>query len=118
MADEDFDTEAAIKFLRERERSEKNEREEERQKVLHKVTLVLKEKFADSGVDVYLIGSILEPFGFSPHSDIDIVVKNFHGDRFDLWTALEHQCGRTVEIILFESCSFADHVVKYGLKVV
>jgi hypothetical protein len=46
------------------------------------------------------------------------VVKNFHGDRFDLWAFLEKEIGRKVEVIPFETCHFQEFVLKDGLKVI
>lgn len=61
--------------------------------------MILQEEFHGSSVEVFLVGSILKPFQFAERSDIDIVVKNYDHDRFDLWTKLETKIGRTVEII-------------------
>jgi predicted nucleotidyltransferase len=112
-----FDSEAAKKFLGDRERKEKEENEETRKTLLQKVIIILKEEF-HSPIEIYLIGSILRPYSFSTRSDIDIVIKNYHGDRFDLWTNLEKKFERKVEIILFETCPFQEFVLKEGLKVV
>ena len=113
-----FDADEAKKFLLERDRKEKEERENARKKLLEEVIAVLKEEFKDSSVEVYLVGSITRPFAFSSHSDVDIVLKNFNGDQFDIWTKLEKIIGRSVEIILFETCHFQEFVLKDGLKVI
>jgi predicted nucleotidyltransferase len=113
-----FDQQEAKKFLLERAQREKQEREDVRQKTLQRAITVLRERFQGSGIDVYLVGSILRPYHFTPSSDIDIVVKNFTGDRFQLWTELEDLLQRDVEVILFESCHFKEFVTKEGLKVV
>lgn len=112
-----FDSEGARKFLLEKEAREKEERERVRQELLAKVISVLKTEFQGSAVEVFLVGSITRPYSFSPHSDIDIVLKNFKGDRFDLWAKLDRQFDRNVEIILFETCHFQDFVLKEGLRV-
>jgi predicted nucleotidyltransferase len=118
MATDDFDQEEAKKFLLERERKERDAREEDRQEVLQKVTSILREKFVRSSVEVYLVGSIIRPHAFSSRSDVDVVLKNFQGDRFELWSELETKFGRNVEIIPFETCSFQQFVLDEGLKVV
>ncbi len=112
-----FDSEDAKNFLLARERKEKEERERDRKDTLQKVTSILKKEFEGTAVEIYLVGSILRPFSFSVHSDIDVVMKNYKGDRFDFWTKLEGQIGRTVEIIPFETCPFQEFVLKEGLKV-
>ena len=116
--DKEFNYEEAKKNLFTKQEQSKQEREADRQSVLNRVIAVLKKEFNHSGVDVYLVGSILVPFAFSEHSDIDIVLKHFEGDRFDVWTKLEGQIERNVEIILFESCHFQEFVLKDGFKVV
>ena len=97
---------------------EKEERETVRKKILEVATSTLKDEFSGSRVEVYLVGSILRPFSFTPRSDVDIVIKNYEGDRLDLWARLEKKIGRSVEIIPFESCHFQEFVLKEGLKVV
>ncbi len=113
-----FDKDEAKKFLLAKEEQEKLKREEERKVVLQKVTSILQDEFKESSVEVYLIGSITQPFRFSARSDVDIVIKNFHEDRFELWAKLEGSIGRKVEVILFEKCQFQEFVLKEGFKVV
>lgn len=113
----EFDSEAAEKFLRAREEKEKRQREEERLAVLEKAIAILEQEFTESSTEAYLIGSILTPFAFLRSSDVDIVLKNYKGDRFDLWTRLEEKLGRQVEVILFETSPFQEFVVKEGFKV-
>lgn len=117
MLSEGFDEEEARKFLAAREEKEKAEREIDRKHVLEKAFTVLKKEFAGSSVEVYLVGSVIRPYAFSSRSDVDIVLKNYSGDRFDLWTKLEKEIGRKVEIIPFETCNFKEFVSKEGLKV-
>ncbi len=114
----DFDAKKAKEYLQKREREQQEEKERERKVVLERVLLTLKKEFAGTQVEVYLVGSILRPFAFSSQSDVDIVLKNFQGDRFDLWPKLEEKIERKVEIILFETCHFQQFVLKEGLKVV
>jgi len=114
---EEFDSEEAKKFLLAKEEKEKRQREEVRKATLQRVILILKEEFRGSSVEVYLIGSILQPFRFSSRSDVDIVLKNYKGDRFDFWVKLERELGRKVEIIPFETCRFQEFVLKEGFKV-
>ncbi len=71
----EFDREEAKKFLAAREARKKEEREKERKELLQKVILILKEEFKGSAVEVFLVGSILRPYGFSLRSDIDYVKK-------------------------------------------
>lgn len=112
-----FNVEEARKFLRKREHAKKKYLEKERQEVLQRTVLALKEFFKDSGVEVFLVGSILQPHQFTLKSDIDIVLKNFRGDRFELWSQLESLCGREIDLILFEKCNFQEYILEYGYKV-
>jgi predicted nucleotidyltransferase len=116
--EENFDSEEAKKFLLAKEEQEKRQKEEERKVLFQRAILCLKKEFEKSTVEVYLVGSILRPFQFSSRSDIDIVLKNYKGDRFSLWAKLEREIGRKVEIIPFETCHFQEFVLKDGFKVV
>lgn len=118
MGPKEFNSEEAKNFLQERDRKEKQDQEETRRSLLEKTIAILKEELKDISIEVYLVGSILQPFAFTPHSDIDIVIKNYQGDRFDLWTTLEKRIGRKVEVILFESCSFKEFMHSKGLRVI
>jgi predicted nucleotidyltransferase len=113
-----FDSEQAKKFLIAKEEKERAQREENRKGLLQKTTSVLEREFKGSSVEVYLIGSILQPFNFTARSDIDIVLKNYQGDRFEFWAKLEREIGRRVEIIPFETCRFQELVLKNGFRVV
>ena len=113
----EFDSEAAKKFLKKRDKKQKSQREEIRKVLLQKVISILKEEFGNTNVQVYLVGSIIRPHQFTQNSDVDIVIKNFEGDRFDLWSFLEEKIGRRIEVILFDTCSFKEFVEKQGLRV-
>ncbi|MFI5343067.1 MAG: hypothetical protein ACHQUC_02475 [Chlamydiales bacterium] len=112
-----FDTNQAKQFLEQRESLAKEERERTRKAIFTLAVDSLKNLFMDSDVEVYLVGSITQPYMFYPRSDVDIVVKNFIGDRFELWSQLEMLIKRNVEVIIFESCHFQEHVIKSGYKV-
>lgn len=116
--DKKFDREEAEKFLLVKEELEKQQREEARKSLLKEVVAILEKEFKGSTIEVYLIGSLIQPFRFSARSDVDIVVKNYKEDRFDLWAKLERIIGRKVEVILFEKCPFQEFVLKEGFKVV
>ena len=113
-----FDPEAAKKFLTEREKLKETEQEAFRKLLLQKVITVLQEDLKDSSTEAYLIGSIIQPFSFTMRSDIDIVLKNYQGDRFDFWTKMEEKIKHKVEIILFEQCHFQEFILQKGFKVV
>ena len=113
-----FDSEEAKKYLLAQEQQKKQKCEEERKKLLQTIITLLKRELEGKAIEVYLIGSIIRPFAFSLHSDIDIVLKNYHGDRFDLWAKLEREIERKVEIIPFETCHFQEFVIKEGFKVI
>ena len=116
--EENFDIEEAKKFLFAKEEKEKKQREEERKTIFKNVVLVLQKEFKGTNVEVFLVGSILQPFHFSSRSDVDVVLKNYKGDRFDFWVKLEEKIGRKVEIIPFETCHFQEFVLKNGFKVI
>ena len=113
-----FDSEEAKRHLLAKEELEKKQNEDERQYLLRKVVLILEEEFRGTAVEVYLIGSIIQPFRFSSRSDIDIVLKNYKGDRFEFWAQLERKIGRKIEIIPFETSRLQEFVLKEGHKVI
>ena len=115
--DTHFDKNEARKFLESRESHDKEKQELERQTILAKVIDTLNSIFDNTEVEIFLVGSIIQPFKFHPNSDVDVVVRNFNGDRFELWTKLESIIKRDVEVILFENCHFQEHVLKSGHKV-
>lgn len=115
---EDFDRKRAKKSLQIREENEREQREQKRLECLEKVIKLLRNEFAENEVQIFLVGSITRPYQFYDNSDIDIVVKGFTGDRFELWSKLERILDRNIEIIKYENCGFQDHIDTQGLKVV
>lgn len=113
-----FDEQKAKKFLEKRELHEKEHWEKERKAILAESIDSLKFLFFGTAVEVYLVGSILQPFMFHGHSDVDVVLKNFEGDRFDIWTKLETMVGKNIEVIIFEQCPFQEYVIQRGFKVI
>jgi hypothetical protein len=115
--DKEFNAQEAKKFLEIREAGKKEQREQNRKHTLQTVIASLEHLFAHTAVEVYLVGSITQPYSFHSHSDVDIVLKNFTGDRFDIWTKLEKKIKKRVEVIIFEHCHFQEHIIKSGYKV-
>lgn len=115
--DNNFDVNKAKKFLEDRELAEKEKKEAERKATLKLVIDSLKNVFFSTDVEVYLVGSIIKPYMFRADSDVDIVLKNFKGDRFDIWTRLEEMIKRNVEVIIFENCHFQNYIFQSGYKV-
>lgn len=112
-----FDENEAIENLKKLEKKGAEEQEKNRLLVLKNVVAAVKDYFADTPVQVFVIGSLIQPGKFRSDSDVDLVLKNFSGDRFDVWTFLEGQIARKVEVILYENCSFKDHIDKFGLRI-
>lgn len=113
-----FNRERAKKKLISLEQEEKDLNEKMRLNILKKLLIELKDDFSGQELEIYLVGSIIQPYKFHKNSDVDIVVKNFKGDRFEIWNRLEDLLQRNVEIIFYEKCSFQEHVQKEGLRVI
>jgi hypothetical protein len=113
-----FNSKEAKENLMKRDHKEKENKEKMRKEVLAHVKSVLNSEFSNSGVEVYLVGSVIRPYAFNSNSNVDIVLKNFSGDRLDIWTNLEKKIDRDVEIILFEKCEFQEHVLEIGMKII
>lgn len=112
-----FDENEAIENLKKIAEERVDEQEKNRLFVLNKVIETVKNYFDGTPVEVFVIGSLIQPGKFRSDSDVDLVLKNFSGDRFDVWTFLEKQIPRKVEVILYENCSFKDHIDKFGLRI-
>jgi hypothetical protein len=116
---ETFDIEAAKKFLQAREDKEHQENESLRQAMFQKVLTVLKKEFAGTATEVYLMGSIVQPFvSFSPDDEIEVMLKNYQGDRFDIWAKLESELGDTVRVFIYGKFHLQDIFLQYGRKVI
>lgn len=113
-----FDSAKAKKNLAEKESQKREELELERQKVMERTITLLQNYFRGKDVEVILVGSVIQPGKFTQQSDVDIVLKNFQGNRFDIWPDLERKIDRKIEIILYENCGFKDHVDQHGYKVI
>jgi predicted nucleotidyltransferase len=107
-------------LLYEIEESRREELEKKRQQILEQTIKVIKSVFNDSNVtEVYLTGSIINSYGFSLRSDIDIAVKGLAAaDYFRILSKLEESLLRTVEIIELENCWFSDKIINTGLRVI
>lgn len=115
---QEFDYNAAKKNLQRIEDKKQALIEKERLAVLERTQSVLKEMFKGSGIEVFLVGSVVVPGKFHEGSDVDIVLKGFTGDRFELWPELERKIDRQVEVILYEKCSFKDYIDQNAFRVV
>lgn len=118
MSELNFDINAARQNLKRIECEKKAKQEAIRIELLEATKSILVETLKDKGLEVWLIGSIIQQNSFRPSSDIDIVVKNLVGDRFDLWILLESKLKREVEVIKFEECDFQEEILNTGLRVI
>ncbi|MCD6506493.1 hypothetical protein J7M22_07675 [Candidatus Poribacteria bacterium] len=94
-------------------------RENLRKETLRGTIAALKGYF--QGVDVeavYLIGSLLREGKFYEFSDIDVAVKGFKGDVWELGCELERVLNRDVDVIALEKSDFKDFVERHGLRVI
>ncbi len=117
MQESKFDENSARENLKNKELAKAASREELRIRLLARSRDVLLHEFKNTHVEVWLIGSILRQNQFAKRSDIDIVIKGFSGDRFDLWTHLEAAVEHAIEIIRYEECDFQNEIRAKGLKV-
>lgn len=106
------------KFLAKRDRKRKEDLEVKRKAILKKTISTLKAILSNTDIEVYLVGSIIMPYKFRKDSDIDIVIKDYKGDRLSLWSLLDEKLKRNVDLIIFEKCGFKEEIKKYGLKVI
>ena len=86
---ETMELQKIVRFLSKRDKAQRARLEAKRKDILKNVIAVLAATFANTNTEVYIIGSLIEPYKFKENSDIDIVVKNYQGDHFLLWSKLE-----------------------------
>ena len=107
------------KSLQTREFKRREHNETLRLETLAKAKSVIRQYFsACPGTQVYLAGSIIRPGAFSAGSDIDIAVDGFSGSRLDLYADLSYQFDRPIDIIIMDTCHFADSIRHNGLLVI
>jgi len=104
-------------FLHNKAQARRMDRERLRLKVLSSVKEKFRDILPDSGIEVYLIGSIIRPYHFSEYSDIDIVLKNFKGDIYEIQKEIESQTDRDVDLIIYERSTFKELIDQYGEKI-
>lgn len=114
---EEFDYQKAKDHLFQKSKQQDERLEQLRISTLENTVRFLKEFFKNSSVEVYLVGSLIQTGKFTENSDIDIVLKKFKGDRFEIWSIIEDNLRRKIEIILYENSNIKDHIDKNGFKV-
>lgn len=117
MQEPQFNENAAKEHLQRKELEKAAERETSRLHLLQQTQRILQQELQGRDIEVWIIGSLIRPNKFTKFSDVDIVVKNYSGDRFELWTHLEALIGRDIEIIRYEECNFQEDIKNNGLKV-
>ncbi|MDD5090127.1 MAG: hypothetical protein PHQ23_04345 [Candidatus Wallbacteria bacterium] len=113
-----FDIRSAACFIRETESLIQAGRERKRAAVLQHTINVLKARFTGTQMQAWITGSLIREGTFGEGSDIDIVLKNYTGSRFDIWCDLADELGENLDVILYEKCGFREHLDEHSLKVV
>ncbi len=104
--------------LQRRELKRRELNEKLRRETLEKVKADIRKYFAAyTGTTVYLTGSIVKPGAFSSGSDIDIAVEGFPNSRLDLYADLSCLIKHPIDIIIMESCTFADSIRHNGILI-
>lgn len=107
-------------LLFEIEEQKKEGLEKTRLEFLNKALTEVKNVFNQYQVqEVYLTGSVLVPYKFTPRSDIDIAVRGLSNEHYyTVLSKLEEALLRNVEIIDLEQCRFAENILKTGIKII
>jgi predicted nucleotidyltransferase len=107
------------RLIRHRKEKDFLRRENLRKETLKGTIAALKRYFRGGDVEaVYLIGSLLHEGKFYEFSDVDVAVKGFKGDVWELGCELERVLNRDVDVIVLEKSSLKDFVERYGLRVI
>ncbi|MCS6831853.1 MAG: nucleotidyltransferase domain-containing protein [Armatimonadota bacterium] len=94
------------------------QREMERQRALSQAVEILQKYFANKRVRaVYLTVSILREGEFAPFSDVDVAVEGLEEDYLRTLAELEGVLHRQVDLIELEHCSFRQHILERGLRI-
>jgi predicted nucleotidyltransferase len=107
-------------FLYEQVLKEKRDSSEAKRKhLLGFVVPELKKYFARVPVkSVYLTGSLIKPFSFHEHSDIDIATDGLpYSHYFKTISELEEIFRVKVDIIEMENCNFSKKILNTGIKI-
>ncbi len=106
------------KNLQRRDLKNRELNERLRREMFEMTKAVIRKYFsAYPGTTVYLTGSIVRPGVFSTGSDIDIAVDGFPGSRLDLYADLSCLIKHPIDIIILESCTFADSIRRNGILI-
>jgi predicted nucleotidyltransferase len=111
-----FDTSKWEQVLTERESS----REAERKRLIHTIRHYLPQYLSKiKGIkNAYLFGSILDEGSFYSHSDVDLAIDGIPAHLyFKIKSDLEDLFERTVDLVEWDTCSFADEIAKSGLRI-
>ncbi len=115
-----FDIKKIKDIFFKKSQQEKQELELDRKRVLKETESIIKNYFVDvdKKVEIYLIGSILKPYQFNKHSDINIVIKGSDKSKLDIWLDLEERFSRKIDVVSYEKCHFKDFIDKYGIRII
>lgn len=64
----------------------------------------------------YVFGSLIRPYRFTPHSDVDVAVTTINPTRFFVaMAALSERVQRPVDLVELAKCPFAERICQQGL---
>lgn len=89
-----------------------------RQEVLRR-TLGALEELADHVPfsEAYLFGSVIQPYRFTPDSDVDVAFVGLNDEYFfQAMVFLTERLGRDVDVVQLERVPFAERIKKEGLR--
>jgi predicted nucleotidyltransferase len=63
----------------------------------------------------YLFGSLLRPYHFGEHSDVDLAIETLEAENFfRAMAALSEDLGREVDLVELRKCPFAERIRQTG----
>ncbi|MBE9204432.1 nucleotidyltransferase domain-containing protein [Synechocystis salina LEGE 06099] len=96
----------------------RQQNEQERLATLAKTTEWLEKNAQTYGiVEAYLFGSVIRPYGFTTHSDVDLAVEQIDPQLFfQAMADLSERLEREVDLVELSKCHFGDRLRQKGIK--
>jgi len=84
---------------------------------LNKAILILQKFFRNQDCKVFIFGSILHKGYSLSHSDIDIAISDYQGNRIDLYCKLSNLFQRKIDLVILEKSNIKDYILNNCIQI-